>query len=228
MNRAVAALFRLHLLRLRRTAVTLVVTSCALAALYAVQHPVTVDSMLPWFLGGAGVLPMAPALLMAREKADGSLRYFASLPVTPGDHASARALTVFLLTLPAGAIVMLAMRQPPLSLPAGLAGMAGAGACVAMAGLGLVLLAVQIALPPGEGFRYLLYTFVAFLGVMQVAGFVGKLGVADIAMRVLRTPTGLGALSAALWIAMGVAIWAALKVIGTKTVAYRGDPVIMP
>jgi hypothetical protein len=136
-------------------------------------------------------------------------------------------LTVSLLTFPAGALIMLAMRQAPLSLPPGPAAIAGAGACVTMAAIGLVLLAVQIALPPGEGFRYLLYTFVAVLVAMQVAGFAG-IGPADLAMRVLRTPAGLGVLSAALWIAMGAAIWAALKVIGAKTVAYRGDPVIMP
>lgn len=223
-DRAVAALVRLHLIRIRRLAMTNLIMFTAATALDIVRHGLSFDSAMPWFLGSAILFPISPGFMIAREKMDGSLRYFASLPVSAAQHATARAVVAFASTLPAVAMIAIGLVAGPSHFPLLFAAVAGIGAGVALGAGSLALLASQILIRPGDGLKYMLWILFGFFIVVKMMKFASEHGGLDIAASFLKTVPGLAASSALLWVGMAFVAWASLRAIGVRTVAYRGEP----
>ena len=57
---AVVALVSIHLSRLRRPVTAMLIGIVVLSGLDIMKHGVHAESILPWFLGGAMMLPLAP------------------------------------------------------------------------------------------------------------------------------------------------------------------------
>lgn len=223
MNKAVRALVGLHLSRLWKPTLTLVGASLAMVALNSIRHPLTVDNVLPWLLIVGIGSPTSVAMAVGREKMDGTFRYYASLPVTAAEHALARACAVVLLALPLGIVVAIIMAGPMVGLPALFAGVAGLGAVALITTMSLVLLATTIMFHPGQAMSYISFAFMGVFALFTVSDYLGIHGAGAFFIRLLKTPSGLAMLSATLWVMMGAVAFVAFRIIGSKTVSYRGE-----
>jgi hypothetical protein len=223
----VITLATLHLSRLRRPLVAVLVSVPVMIALSVLRHGWSVDATLPWLLGVSLILPFAPGITLVKEKADGSLRYYASLPVSGESHAFARALVSLLLALLPGLVVGLATRSLMPAENGALPWAAGIGAATCLFALSLALLAFQMKASIGEAATYMVY---AMLGIGLGVGVIGK--VASLAVErgwlasllpILHTRTGLAAASGVLWLVCATAGVVAFRSIARTSVRYRGE-----
>lgn len=219
----VLTLASLHLSRLRRPLVATLVGLSAVVAVSVARHGWSIDSVVPWVLGVMLILPLAPGFTLVKEKADGSLRYYASLPVSGESHAVARTLVSLLLTVPAGVMLGVSMRWLIPVASGALPWAAGVGAAICLTTLSLALLAVQMKAPIGEAATYMVYAMLGFGVIGKAASFAVDRGWLASLRPILQTRSGLAVASAVLWVLCAAAGIAAFRSIERTSVRYRGE-----
>jgi hypothetical protein len=208
--------------RLRRPYLSMGGAVLVLVMIDVSRHGVRFDDLLPWVLGGAMVMPFAPGFTLVREKTDGSLRYFASLPVTGRAHSLARLLVSAVTALPGAllAAVALAMR---LESSVQVAVAAGAAIWAALTAASLGLLALSLRAKVGQAMVFAIYAIVGSMAVMRALAFAKERGWLEPLRAMIANPAGLAALSGLVWVAIAIAGFVALKSISNNTSAYRGE-----
>lgn len=214
----------LHLSRLRRPVVAMLTGMIVLSSIDIAKHGVRVDSILPWLLGGTMIMPLAPAFTMVREKADGSLRYLASLPVPGQLHAVARITVAAIMSFaPAsltGVALHLMMAAPILALSMA----AFIGTWVILTVISLLLLTAQLKARIGDAATYAMYALVGLLGLTQAVAFGHERGWFDGAVAFAVTGAGITLASILTWTVMSLLGWLAFRSIASTSVSYRGEP----
>lgn len=221
MNDAIRALVGIHLSRLRRSLVASVVMVVVMAGLQVMRKGWSVDTTLPWLLGAYVMLPLAPVLSLVREKMDGSLRYFASLPVSGRDHAISRTIVAMLVSIPGAAItaILFYLKLPGIGVTVA-AFVFLAGAFLLTAGQ-LALLALQYKAETGRSMTYAVYGTLGMIGTAQVLWLLDRFEFFRRIEAGVLTPAGLSILSVLLWISMAAIAWFSFNSLAKSTVSYR-------
>jgi hypothetical protein len=219
----VLALAGVLLARVRRAVVSVTIAAVALIALDVAKNGVEIESILAWTLGGAVMLPLAPALSLVREKADGSLRFFAWLPVEGAEHVLARGAVAIILSLPAAIVggltasVMLAGVSPALALSMGV------GTCVVLSTASFVMTAFQLRAPIGRGPATAAVSLLVMIAVMRLLTAV--LDESDLSRFIafVVTPAGMALVTTLGWGLVGLSATFAARVIGMESQRYSGE-----
>lgn len=171
----------------------------------------------------AAFYPFAIGGVVAKSKADGSLAFLASLPISASDHARSWLLVVMLLSLPIALVVMVAGYHPPLALRGSM--LAGVGltsmACAISAVMGM--LAVQLSAPPAMAMS----RFMSVMGgLILLLAAVGKLyEFQPTAFETLvHSPYFFPVLSLLGWGAAAAGFWWSWQRVGHFMTSYVGDP----
>ena len=219
----VVTLASIHMRRMWRQLALIAATILLLASLDLVKHGVRPDSQLGWFLGGTLMVPFMQGMLIIREKTDGSLRFFATLPIAGAEHAAGRAVVALLLSLPAASVAFVGVRLNGhgLSLSAAIA--IGLAATVVWAVLALGLTAMQLRTRIGTGARTALLLFTGIIVIGQVAPSVIDTGAFGRLRALLLTRDGLAAVSILVWMALAVCGWWSIRTIARIRESYEQD-----
>lgn len=221
----IATLVRVHMSRVRRPLLSAVVGIGAMAALGASRHGWSFESLLPWALGIALIAPIFPAFSLVREKSDGSLRYFASLPVAGAHHAWARTIVSALLGLPGGLLVAVTVHTMKPSLPSAVPIVGGIGVWLGATAISLALVAMQFRARIGQAATYGLYAVIGWIAIAKIIGVAAEEGWLNPLRGLLTTAGGLLAISVGVWVAIGAVGYVAFRSIARSSVSYRGEPV---
>lgn len=222
-TRAVSALVRMQLSKVRRVAVSATIAIAALVALDAADGGLTFSAVLAWVLGGSLMLPLGPVLGVVREKADGSLRFLATLPITGTEHALARAVTVLVTSVPATVVIATLVLTEAPELPPYIAVMAGGVSGLLLAGSALSLTAAQLKAPIGRGAVSAMYWIVGFVVSMRLVFLAWERFSLPHPSVLLSDPRGLLVASVALWTlvaAMCTLSWRSIALLAPR---YRGE-----
>lgn len=99
------AMLKLDWRRLRRGFATLALVAAAAFAFMAATGRMNAENVIPIALGGGLSVLFAVGLLGLRDRLEGTLALFASLPVSAGSLAGARLISLGILTLPVAVVV---------------------------------------------------------------------------------------------------------------------------
>ncbi len=216
-------LARVYLERARRPIFLIVVTLLPLCLLFArndgypprelVLNVSLVAALLPFSLGG----------VIMRSKADGSLAFVASLPVSRDDHAKSWLTVVVVLSLPLAIVVMTMCSMVPLQWRGAPLVVAGVSATLLIASAVMTLNAVQLSVRPTMAGVY-------FVNVMAVLTMI----IALLASLLDLTPAAASALvhrdgffvgvSALVWVVAGATFWWSWRRVGHCMTSYVGEP----
>lgn len=213
----------LYLERARKAIVVMALSVTPLSLFFAHKSGYRIDEVALNFMIVAALLPLALGGVVGKCKADSSLAFLASLPVSRTEHAKSWLAVVVLLSLPLGATTMVACYHGPPALRGGALIAAGVGATIAAVSLTAVMIAMQLAAPPTMavvGFGTALSFFVLLLaGVGQLfTWFPAQMNA------LVRSDLFLPILSLLLWMAAAGALWWSWQRIGHYMTSYVGDP----
>lgn len=222
--RIVRALVALQFSRMYKPLRMTVVTIIVLSAIDVAKKGLSIDTTVPWALGGLMMAPLIPCFLLIKERGDGSLRYLASLPVDEELHGIARSTAAFLLSvLPAGLSAYALYVHVPGVTPVAMV-LTAIVFALALTAVSVCILAIQLKREMGEGFVLVFWIFPAAALAGYVIEFAAGRGWLAWGRAVLSSPAGLMGISAVLWAALAVAGVMAARSIGRTTVHYRGEP----
>lgn len=224
-RQALGALVLLHLSRLHRPLVAMATGMVVLSAIDIIKHGVGVDSILPWVLGGSVMMPLAPVFTLVREKADGSLRYLASLPVSGEQHALARLTVAAIVSVPPALTIAAAVHMTMTAAGFGFSVAAFIGVWLTLTAISLVLLTLQLKAPIGQAATYAIYAMVGFLVLARGVQSAHERGWFDGLLSFASTRAGIVSASALLWTIVGLLGWIAFRAIARDSITYRGEPV---
>lgn len=223
MNEAIRALVGIHFSRVRRLLFSIVVLVASATGLGVAREGWSIDSTLPWILGACMVLPVTPGFSMVREKIDGSLRYFASLPVSGKEHAMARAIVSVLLCLPIAVLGTVYLYAKVPSVGAAATGLTFVGSLLMTTAISLALVSMQYKVPTGRAANYALYAIIGILFGSRGLAFLVELDAMRRVRAALATPAGLSILSLLLWASMAAVAWFSFKSLAKSAVTYREE-----
>lgn len=171
----------------------------------------------------AALYPFAIGGVVAKSKADGSLAFLASLPISASDHARSWLLVITLLSLPIALVVMLACHYPPLALRGTMLAAVGLMSMVCTISAVMGMLAVQLSAPPAmAGARFMS----VLCGLILLLAAVGKLHELQPSAldTLVRSPYFFPVLSLMGWSAAAAGLWWSWQRIGHFMTSYVGDP----
>jgi hypothetical protein len=197
-----------------------------MASIDILRHGLSIDTTIPWFLGASIMIPLAPGFAIIKEKSDGSLRYFSSLPVRGQVHAMARLATSIASSLLAACVAALAVALTfPIHSPAIVVG-TFASILLGLTSVSLAIVAVQLRVSVGQGARRIVYGMGATVVGIQLFSVAQDRGLLDQARTMLFTREGMIVSSIALWALLGTVAAISIRSIARSSVSYRSEPVV--
>lgn len=216
------ALSAVYLERARRALVAGTFLGGPVAVFFAHRSGYRADEVALNLLVVALTWPMAAAGVVGKCKADGSLSFLASLPVSRHDHARAWLSVIMLLALPAtiAAVVVTGMHAVDWSAAQLL--MIGAGAMAVITAFVATVVAVQLSVPPVTA---VVYFANGMGGLVLLVGGIGELvsWQQSALVAVLQHPLFLPVLSLMAWGSAGLVLWWSWHRIGHYMTSYVGD-----
>jgi hypothetical protein len=220
-----AAWQRLAWVYLERAGRPILLSLCTLlplALLFASKHGFQPIALLQNLLLVSALFPFATGGVVLRSKADGSLAYIASLPISARDHARSWLAVVLCLSVPFAVTAALTAYVSPLAmrgLPLIVAGIALMALSMSVV---LTMNAFQLSVPPAMAGAYFVSAMaalvLAFTGVARLWEITP-----DTLMPLVRSGQFLMVLSAAICVAAGVAFWWSWHRIGHFMTSYVGE-----
>ena len=220
---ALRALFLVLLSRNRRVTMSVVTAIAVLMALELARKGFNVASLSAWPLGGAMMLPLAPAVGLVREKADGSLRFLAFLPISGEEHALARALVSITMAAPAAVLLGFAFPLMVAGISLRLSIAVGVGGWATLAATSLLMTAIQLRAPIGRGAVAAIYWIGGFLVLVRLVEAVRDEPAVLAVGRFLATPAGLGVASLTAGLILAAMVGFAVRVIAIEGPRYQGE-----
>ena len=216
-------LARVYVERLTRPIILSVCTLIPVCLLFARKDGSTPQAVLRYVSLIAAMLPFTVGGIITRSKADGSLAFLASLPVSRQDHARSWCLVVVLLSLPIAAVVMAMCYLPPVALRGVEVVAAGLAATLLTASAVMTMNALQLSVQPSMAAHYFL------LGMIGVVGFIVGVGElfelsASTLITAMRKPWFFPVLSTSVWAVAAAAFTWAWRRIGHYMTSYVGEP----
>jgi hypothetical protein len=225
-NRGIAhwvALLRVYLERARRAIVVLTLSMAPLSIYFAHKAGYRIEEVALNLTVVAMMLPMAAGGIVGKSKADGSLAFLASLPVSRGDHARSWLALIALLSLPLAITAMVACYLGPLALRGGPLIAIGASALALSVALVMTMVAVQLAAPPTAAIMHFMTALSVIIVTLAALGELFTSYSAQ-ANAVLRSDLFLPAAALLMWSVAGGAFWWSWHRIGHYMTSYVGDP----
>lgn len=221
---ACRALVGIHLTRARSTAWASALAVAAMSSIDILRHGLSVDTTVPWLLGASLTIPLAPGFSIIREKTDGSLRYFSSLPVSGRVHAVARAATSALTSVIAAGVAAIAVALKfPASSPA-IVVATFAASWLGLSAISLAIVAVQLRVSVGQAAKRIVLGMGAVVVGLQLIGAAQERGAFDHLKERLFTQEGLLVVSITFWLLLGAVFAASMRSIAKTSVTYRAEP----
>lgn len=213
----------LYLERSRRALITMVLLSAPLALFVAHDAGNRPEDLAVNLLLVAVLLPVGLGGVVGKCKADGSLAFLASLPVSRDEHARGWLAPIALLSAPLAVLTAVACYHGPLALRGAQLVAVCLGAPVLTTTVVMILVAVQLGAPPTMA--PVLFVRGISIGLLSLwAG--GQLASQFPAhtSALLRSPLLVPVLSIAMWGAAAWAFWWSWRRIGHHMTSYVGDP----
>ncbi len=216
-------LARLFLSRLGRQLGAVLVAVGAMATVDIARHGVHLMSLVAWGLGGALMVPPMQAVVVVRDKMDGSLRFLASLPVAGAEHVAARTLAAAVLGFPAFVLGLIGLSAgAPAFSPSQDVAIAFTS-WIALTVISVAFTAVQMRTRVGDGIRLAMFGFAAIVIGARVLSSATSGGRFATWRAILFTERGFALASVLVWILIGAAAWWAARTIARISESYEGD-----
>lgn len=216
-------LSRVYLERLRRPLLLMLGTLIPVSLFFASRHGLQMQEFVANLALVSALLPFGVGGIIAKSKADGSLAFIASLPVSRDDHARSWLAVVLLLTLPLAVMVMTMGYLGPLQLRGVPLIVCGLSATLLIASAVLTLNAFQLSAPPAMAAVYFLTTMAGITMFIGIAAEVLNVTPQHVKTLVRSELFFVGA-SAVVWAAAGAAFWWSWQRIGHFMTSYVGEP----
>ena len=219
----VVTLARLFLSRLGRQLGAVVVAVGVLATMDIARHGVHLMSLVAWGLGGAIMVPPMQAVLVVRDKMDGSLRFLASLPVAGAEHVAARTIVAVVLGFPAFVLGLIGLSAgaPAFSQAQDVA-IALTG-WIGLAAISVAFTAVQMRTKVGDGMRLAMFGFAAVVIAARVLSSASSSRQFATWRATVFTARGFALASLLVWVLIGAAAWWAARTIARISESYEGE-----
>jgi hypothetical protein len=217
------ALSMVYLERARRAVFVLTLSMAPLAIYFAHKAGYRIEEIALNLTVVAMMLPMAAGGIVGKSKADGSLAFLASLPVSRVDHARSWLVLIALLSVPLSITTMVACYLGPLAMRGGQLIAIGVSALTITVALVMSMVAVQLAAPPTTA---TMHFFTALSVLIMALAAVGELFTSAPAQAkaLLRSDLFVPAASLLMWSIAGGAFWWSWHRIGHLMTSYVGDP----
>ncbi|MCZ8206334.1 hypothetical protein [Gemmatimonas sp.] len=217
------SLMAIHWRRARASLLAVTLAVGPLCLLFAHKSGYRAEDILANVIMLCAFLPFGVGSAVAKSKADGSLAFLASLPVSAAEHVRAWLVLAALLATPLVVAVTAATLVLPLGLPAVAAPAIAVTTFAFIVSVTLAMLAVQLSKPPAGAGAYLIATMSTVLLVLFAVGKVAEL-TPTLFSAVVRSPYFVPGLSVILWGVVGVVFWRSCHRIGHYMTSYVGDP----
>lgn len=216
----------LYLQRARRALMAVTLIAGSMAVLLSRASGYHAQEVALNLLVVAITWPMAAAGVVGKCKADGSLAFLASLPVSRDEHARAWGVVIALLTVPAAVCAVVATGLSTQGIAPSTLMMLGLAVSALLTALVMVIVAVQLSVPPTMSVVYFANGLaVLVLGMAAIANLVEwQQSRGPSLLPLLRSPWLMPALSLLLWSIAGFAVWWSWRRIGHYMTSYVGDP----
>jgi hypothetical protein len=218
-----ATLAQLYLERTRRALLSISLSVGPLTLFFAWKSRFDLGEVFANIILVTAMLPMALGGVVGKCKADGSLAFLASLPVSRNSHARSWVSACALLTLPLGIAVAMSAYMGPIDFSAVEAVVMAVAAMVFAVAMVMILVAVQLRVPPGTS---IVYFGMGFAVLITVLGGVGQLAewFPQQFAAMLRSELLVPVASLLLWGAAAGALRWSWGRIGHYMTSYVGDP----
>lgn len=222
--RACRALATIHLTRVKGTAWASAIAVLVMASIDIVRHGLSIDTTIPWLLGASIMIPLAPGFAIIKEKSDGSLRYYSSLPVRGQVHAMARVVTSIATSLLAACVATLAVSLTfPTHSPVIVLG-TFASTLLGLTSVSLAIVAMQLRVSVGQGAKRIVYGMSATVVGMQLFSVAQDRGLLERAKPMLFTREGMIVSGIAFGVLIGTVAAISIRSIARSSVSYKSEP----
>lgn len=216
----------LYFQRTRRALVAVTLIAGSMAVLLSRASGYRAQEMALNLLVVAITWPMAAAGVVGKCKADGSLAFLASLPVSRDEHARAWGFVIALLTVPAAVSAVVATGLYTQGVAATTLVMLGLAVSAVLTAIVMAIVAVQLSVPPTMSVVYfangLAVLVLGLAGISQLVEW--QQSRMSSLLPLLQSPWLMPALSLLLWSMAGLALWWSWRRIGHYMTSYVGDP----
>jgi hypothetical protein len=216
-------LARVYFERARRPIFLILATLLPLCLLFARKDGYPPRDLVLNFSLVAALLPFSLGGVIMRSKADGTLAFVASLPVSRDDHAKSWLTVVVALSLPLAIVVMTMCSMAPLEWRGALLVASGISATLLIASAVMTLNAFQLSVRPTMAGVYFVNAMAVLTMIISLLSSLLHLSPAAASALVQREGFLVG-VSALVWVAAGAAFWWSWRRIGHYLTNYVGEP----
>lgn len=216
-------LAQLYLERTRRALLAIALSVGPLTFLFAWKSGFDLGEVFANIILAVGMLPMSLGGVVGKCKADGSLAFLASLPVSRTSHARSWVSACAVLSLPLGIAVAMSASLGPIDFNVVEAIVMAVAAMVFAVAMVMILVAVQLRVPPNTAIGYFGMGFAILIAAVGGAGQLAEWFPQQFAS-MLRSDLLVPVASLLLWAAAAGALRWSWGHIGHYMTSYVGDP----